>query len=62
MTLDEMILKAVPFNGKCAIEESYNRVKRDALKKRILEYTAEQIKLNERPEIEYSNKMAHSAD
>lgn len=43
MTLDEMILKAIPFNGKCAIEEAYNKVRREALKKRFNEYLADQL-------------------
>ena len=43
MTLDEIILKAIPFNEKCAIEEQYNKVRREALKKRINEYCADQL-------------------
>jgi len=43
MTLDEMILKAIPVNSKCAIEEGYNKVRREALKKRFNEYLSDQL-------------------
>lgn len=43
MSLDQIILKAIPVNEKCAIEEQYNKVRREALKKRIEQYVSEQL-------------------
>jgi hypothetical protein len=43
MTLDEMILKAIPVNDKCAIEEQYNKLRRKLLKERFNDYLAEQL-------------------
>lgn len=38
-----MILKAIPCNSKCAIEEQYNKVRRTALKERFEKYVSEQL-------------------
>jgi hypothetical protein len=43
MTLDEMILKAIPVNEKCAIEEQYNKHRRMLLKQRFNDYLADQL-------------------
>lgn len=43
MDLDQMILKAIPFNEKCAIEEQYNKHRRMLLKQRFNEYIADQL-------------------
>jgi len=43
MNLDEMILKAIPENNKCAIEEQYNKHRRTLLKQRFEAYLAEQL-------------------
>lgn len=50
-TLDEMILKAIPVNSKCAIEEQYNKNRRTLLKERFNAYLAEQLsqQFNARP-------------
>lgn len=42
-TLDEMILKAIPVNEKCAIEEQYNKHRRMLLKQRFNDYLADQL-------------------
>ena len=42
-TLDQMILKAIPINSKCAIEEQYNKLRRKLLKERFENYLAEQL-------------------
>ena len=54
MTLDEMILKAIPVNDKCAIEEQYNKHRRKLLKERFEGYIAEQLsqQFNARPLIQ----------
>ena len=56
MTLDEMILKAIPVNSKCAIEEQYNKLRRKLLKERFESYLAEQLsqQFNARPIIQES--------
>ena len=51
MTLDQMILKAIPINSKCAIEEQYNKNRRRLLKERFEAYLAKQLsqQFNARP-------------
>lgn len=41
--LNEIILRAIPRNDKCAIEEAYNKVRREWLKKEIQAYLSEQL-------------------
>lgn len=57
MTLDQIILKAIPVNDKCAIEEQYNKLRRKLLKERFEAYLAEQLsqQFNARPLIQESN-------
>lgn len=54
MIIDEMILKAIPINDKCAIEEQYNKHRRKLLKKRFEDYLADQLsqQFNARPFIQ----------
>ena len=54
MTLEAMILKAIPINDKCAIEEQYNKLRRKLLKERFEAYLAEQLsqQFNARPLIQ----------
>jgi hypothetical protein len=54
MTLDQMILKAIPVNDKCAIEEQYNKLRRKLLKERFEDYLADQLskQFNARPFIQ----------
>lgn len=56
MTLDQMIIKAIPLNPKCAIEEQYNKMRRKLLKERFEHYLAEQLsqQFNARPIIQVS--------
>ena len=51
MTIEEMILKAIPVNDKCAIEEQYNKFRRKLLKERFSDYLADQLsqQFNARP-------------
>lgn len=42
-TLDGIILKLVPVNGKCAIEEAYNKSRRAIAKAEIEAYIANQL-------------------
>ena len=51
MTIEEMILKAIPVNDKCAIEEQYNKFRRKLLKERFTDYLADQLskQFNARP-------------
>ena len=58
MTLDQMILQAIPVNDKCAIEEQYNKHRRFLLKQRFEAYLAEQLsqQFNARPLIQESNE------
>jgi len=53
-TLDQMILKAIPVNDKCAIEEQYNKLRRKLLKERFQAYLADQLsqQFNARPFIQ----------
>ena len=57
-TLDEMILKAIPINDKCAIEEQYNKLRRKLLKERFDNYLADQLskQFNARPIIQEHNE------
>jgi hypothetical protein len=59
MTLDEMILKAIPVNEKCAIEEQYNKMRRKNLKERFNAYLAEQLsqQFNARPLTEHQHGL-----
>ena len=54
MTIEEMILKAIPVNDKCAIEEQYNKFRRKLLKERFTDYLADQLsqQFNARPLIQ----------
>lgn len=56
MSIDEIILKAIPVNTKCAIEEQYNKHRRNLLKERFNNYLAEQLsqQFNARPLIQES--------
>ena len=58
MTLDQMILKAIPVNDKCAIEEQYNKLRRKLLKERFQAYLAEQLsqQFNARPLIQTTDR------
>ena len=58
MTLDEIILKAIPVNDKCAIEEQYNKHRRKLLKERFEGYIAEQLsqQFNARPLTQRSDR------
>ncbi len=53
-SLDQMILKAIPVNSKCAIEEQYNKHRRTLLKQRFEDYLADQLskQFNARPIIQ----------
>lgn len=57
-TLDQMILKAIPVNDKCAIEEQYNKLRRKLLKERFQAYLAEQLsqQFNARPLIQTTDR------
>lgn len=54
MTLDQIILKAIPVNSTCAIEEQYNKERRKLLKQRLNDYIAAQLsrQFNARPVIQ----------
>ena len=58
LSLDQMILKAIPINSKCAIEEQYNKHRRNLLKQRFEDYLADQLsqQFNARPFIPSANK------
>jgi hypothetical protein len=60
-TLDEMILKAIPVNDKCAIEEQYNKLRRKLLKDRFQAYLAEQLsqQFNARPLIQATDRNSN---
>ena len=61
MTLDQMILKAIPVNDKCAIEEQYNKHRRLLLKQRFEAYLAEQLsqQFNARSLIQEPNEASN---
>lgn len=42
MTLQEIILKAIPYES-CAMQEAYNKNRRTLLKQRIDKYVSEQL-------------------
>ena len=54
LSIDQMILKAIPVNDKCAIEEQYNKFRRKLLKERFTDYLADQLsqQFNARPLIQ----------
>lgn len=64
MTLEEMILKAVPVNDRCAIEEQYNKLRRKTLKERFEQHVSEQLsqQFNARDITENSNGMVSKGD
>jgi hypothetical protein len=41
--LDKMILRAIPFDPKCAIQEQYNKTRREWLRKQFDLYLTEQL-------------------
>ena len=41
--LDAIILRAIPFHPTCAIEEAYNKTRREWLKKEFTAYISEEL-------------------